>query len=276
MNRIAGVMLVVPVAFMLIGCDTLSSGTMGTPWRHRDVDGGFTILLFLSSDEGHVELAEAAKRFAEAQAGWKELRVDHADNYSAVYWGRFANVDQAAGKLKLAKRLRLADGRLPFARALVVPIAGDDVGPPEWKLTAADGEYSVLVAVFYDDVKRKYIGRKQFAVDYCRQLRQEGREAYYYHGSKRSSVTVGSFGPSAVRTVIRDGEQRPQIVDPEMRRIMASFPFVAVNGRQLSSWVVDKDTGKAIQVNEKSYPIRIPGRKEGTRDESYHRLRDLE
>ena len=92
---------------------------------------------------------------------------------------------------------------------------------------------------------------------------------------RRSSVTVGSFDRSAIKMVREGNTERLEILDPKVRVVMARFEFAAVNGRQLTSWTVDKH-GEAIKVKEKSYPIRIPGRKEGVGDESFYRLRDLE
>lgn len=276
MNRITGTLPVALITMLLVGCDFPSNGAGRMPWDRPASGDAFTIMLYLTSDMGHVEAARRVKKFAESETGWKDIRANHAGNYSAVYWGRFSSAKRAGKKLQRAKRFSLADGSRPFSGAMVVPIDGEDVGPPQWKLTEAPGEYSVLVAVFYDDPKEKYIGRKQFAVDYCRHLRAKGEEAYYHHGSRRSSVTVGSFDHSAVKMVREGNTERLKIVDPKVRAVMARFEFAAVNGRQMTSWTVDKNTGEAIRVKEKSYPIRIPGRKESASDELFHRLRDLE
>ena len=72
-----------------------------------------------------------------------------------------------------------------------------DVGNPAWALSNLSAMYSLQVAVF--EPTDVFWGFKQAAAQYCQVLRERGYEAYYHHTDASSMVTIGSFGPEAVR-----------------------------------------------------------------------------
>jgi cell division septation protein DedD len=72
-----------------------------------------------------------------------------------------------------------------------------DVGNPAWALAKADAAYTLQVAAF--EPTDRFQEFKQAAADYCAMLREQGFEAYYHHTDAVSMVTVGLFGPAAVR-----------------------------------------------------------------------------
>ena len=148
---------------------------------------------------------------------------------------------------------------------------GSDAGASEWDIASCRGSYSLLVAVFQDQpaAKPPYVGRRDFAVNYCRQLRQQGREAYYHHGPRSSSVTIGSFGRDAVQIdkeqVIPQGGGRAirrevkTPIDRTLLRLMQEFPWRAYNGREFEN--VRKDgRGKVMsRTKAPSMVILTPG-----------------
>jgi hypothetical protein len=77
-----------------------------------------------------------------------------------------------------------------------MPAPSADASYPEWDLAIAEAEFSLQVAVYYNDDKMH--DRKKAAVEKCRQLRRKGYQAYYHHGVTCSIVTVGAFGPEAL------------------------------------------------------------------------------
>lgn len=223
-------------------------------------DGGHTILLEVVAGENHVATAKTRKALAVQQTKWKDIFLVHKSGQSQICWGTYRSVSAAGKNLKKAKAFRASDGRVVFAGAIVIPVPGKKVGPPEWDLANATGAHSLLVAAFHDVPAGKYIGRKKFAVQYCRRLRDRGYEAYYYHGLGNSTVTIGAFPSSSIKDGTSGGKL---IADPKIISLMKDFPQLAVNGNAVSRKVYNPQTRKYQSVKRKTYLVRIPRRKPG-------------
>lgn len=227
-------------------------------------DGAYSILLYVCrSPAGHVNQAKRYKDATEKDAGWKHLFIVHKDDHSLLYWGKYRMVQDAQPNLKTAKAYRAPAGVNIYGQAIVVPLPGHDVGPAEWNVAAIQPRYlfTVLCAVFYDVPEANYVGRKQFAVDYCKQLREQGIEAYYRHDPAQSIVTVGAFEPSAVAQV-RKGKQVDTVVrDQRVAALFKRFPHLAVNGRQRILHMINTQTGKPEDVPASTYLMEIPREK---------------
>lgn len=138
----------------------------------------------------------------------KAVWVEHgSDGFSRIYYGSYpTRIDARTGKrtfpprmdrdFNFIRQVRFDDGASYFALARRVRKPVPDVGPPEWSLTRLDRPYTLQVAVFEADAVENY---KQAAAAYCAALRQRGYEAYYYHASASSMVTVGGFDRGDVR-----------------------------------------------------------------------------
>ncbi len=251
------ILLLAALSALAAGCDgnTLSLGSDNS----QEDDGEYTIMLIALSTPDHVTRAIHYKTETEKDTGWRGLFIVHEASHSTLYWGKYKTPQDAQKNLKKAKEY-IAPAKIPvYKQALVIPIPGKQVGPPEWNLNNASGEYSIAVAVFYDVPEENYVGRKQFAVDYCKQLRDEGCEAYYHHGVSRSTVSIGAFPESAVEEIVKDNAVSDlKILDPQITEIMKKFPLLAVNGRQELIKTKDPRTGKIVTSPAKSYLIRIP------------------
>ncbi len=136
--------------------------------------------------------------FVRAEAG------DFARLYYGTYYRRTdpktrkrSTPPQLLSDMELIKQLGNETGQRYFGGAILVRMPMPDAGKPEWALTRATGVYSLQVAVF--EPNDDFWEHKQAAAEYCEFLRKKGYEAYYYHASASSMVTVGSFGPEAVR-----------------------------------------------------------------------------
>ena len=79
--------------------------------------------------------------------------------------------------------------------------------------------HSLQVAVFAGDETK----RRSDAERYCARLRGEGHEAYYYHGRRVSSVTIGAF-------TSRDFNLDTGMVSPRLERLQEQFPHNLYNG----------------------------------------------
>ncbi|KKL18803.1 hypothetical protein LCGC14_2471870, partial [marine sediment metagenome] len=218
----------------------------------------YTVLMIVMTDPGtHGADAQRYRRILTEKLAWKGLFVISKGGHSELYWGRYRTSAAAQKTLAKAKAYRTQNGMALFSRAMVVPLPGKDIGPEQWKLRNAAGEYSLLVAVFKDDQERNYIGRRRFAVEYCRRLRANRYQGYYLHGTVVSHVTIGAFGAKSFRRRKGPGGPEIEILDPQLKKLRKDFPQLAVNGSGVNV-IYPTSTGKRVRVPRKTYLIRIP------------------
>lgn len=224
-----------------------------------DKEGDWTILLMAVKDAAeHARRAEDYRKRIGEQLGWKGLFTINKASHSELYWGRYLTPARARKNLLTAKAHTTPTGTKPFARAMIMPLPGEDIGPPDWNLKNARGEYTYLVAVFKDDPERKYIGRKKFAVNYCQRLREGEYEGYFYHGVADSWVTIGTFGAEAVREEMTPTGRIVEIQNARMKAIRDDFPHLAINGTGVNELAWDPVNRKMIRIPQKTRPIHIP------------------
>jgi len=261
------------------GCDKAGmSSIFHRPGRLRPgQQARFTILLKVFSNPiTHAEEAKYYKSQTERLTGWQGMYVESKADHSELYWGKYASQKDASRNLKKAKSYRAPAGVAIYAQAMILPLGEKDFGPPEWDLRNAGGAYTVVVAVFYDVPEADYFGRKEHAVEYCRQLRQKGEQAYYYHGPARSTVAVGSFSEAAVE-MVRDGDaERPIVRDPGILAVQSRFPLLAANGREQLELQQSRQTGKLEKRPARTYPARIPRKGQHRQIDALHSLGNTE
>lgn len=152
------------------------------------------------------------ERFAETLRNTPGIKADEvfvrAGNEQArLYYGSYAAKDskkesqhsipaQLREDLLMLKQLGDPNGGRYFLRALPVRMPTDDVGNPDWALSQARGLYTLQVGVF--EPSGEFTQYKEAAAEFCKLLREQGHEAYYYHTDAASMVTVGAFGADAV------------------------------------------------------------------------------
>ncbi len=268
MRRTTWAILLAGWMIALAGCDSMNlpGGGLGGNRSGKPKEGEWTILLSTIRGAGHVRLGTEGKDEVQQETGWNDLLVVHEAGVSKLYRGSYRSPEDAREDLKESKQY--------FPQAILIKTPGSDIGPAEWDLENARGAYTVCVAIFYNEPDQDWYLRKQAAVEYCEQLRGEGREAYYFHGPSKSSVTIGSFGEQAVREVSQWNENRTQrlttteVVEPRIHRIMKEFPYMAVNGRAEIVTVPDARTGTAKKVRTRTYVVRIPNRSGAPSDPS--------
>ncbi|MHC4717511.1 MAG: hypothetical protein ACYS5V_11110 [Planctomycetota bacterium] len=247
------------------GCDrasfprSTSSSAASAGSKHiESEEDTYTVLLRVMSDPAtHITDARYYEKALTEKLGWKDVFALHKDGHSEVYWGRYPTPAKARKGLEAAKAYRAKNGVAVFARAMIVPLPGKDIGPKEWNLTAAKGTHSVLVAIFRDDPAKNYYGRRRRAVEYCRRLREGGCEGYFWHGKVSSHVTIGTFTQRAFRVEPTDRGNRTVVVDPRVLQIQKDFPMLVING-----WgenIITRDRrGQPRRTPRKTYLIRIP------------------
>ena len=266
-----GIFLVAVISTVICGCSDQNSLFTSIASRdNQDPNGRFTILLsVLSNPNTHERDALYYQQQTEKLTGWRGLFIRNRLSHSELYWGKYASIKKARGNLKKAKAYRTPADIHVFAKAMIMPLPGEDVGPGQFDLANASGAYTVVVAIFYDVPEASYLGRKYNAADYCRQLRDQGHQAYYKHGVARSAVTIGTFPESAVEIITQDGKQRTVITDPEIQQIRKQFAYLAVNGRKEFLRQVNPQTNQVVKIPQVSYLARIHTENESTASDSF-------
>ncbi|MCE5277628.1 MAG: hypothetical protein ABFD92_01870 [Planctomycetaceae bacterium] len=253
----------------LCGCEPRSMSWQGERLAPKPKDADeVTIVLGAVRGAEHSRQAAQWRDEIERETGWKNVFVVDQEGFSQMCWSKYPSIEAARSDLKKAKEYVRSDGTntwKPFISAAIQVLPGKPVGPPEWDLTQQKDlyVYTVEVGVFYDMPERtiegtnqKYVGRKQFAVDFCKELRDAGFEAYYFHGPSQSSVTVGLFPRTSMQETPvdqGDGVKRPPvltIIDERIRKILTTdrFKYLCVNGRQELVLAKDRNTGQPTKV----------------------------
>jgi len=249
-----------------------------TPAPQFDEDDRYTVLLYTFTGPEHIAQSRYYKANTVQQAGWDadDLFILHQAHMSRLFWGRCRTYQQAQ---RLAERAQAytpprAPGMHPYEGATVMEIPGYQVGPPQWDLRNVSAAYTVLVGVYWNDpdavikgTNRPYIGRQEFAVTHCQELREQGEEAYYYHDVTQSIVTVGTFGPAAVRE-----EQQPNprggivtkrvIADPAVGEVLRRHRWLVQNGARREVAPANMPPGQRQWLRKPSYVIRVPGKED--------------
>jgi hypothetical protein len=256
------------------GCDR--AGGRG-PWNpfHRSSQAHYTIKLYRYTGPDHMRTAARGKRAAAEMAGLPDPFILHERAASTLYAGRYRTREAAMDDLRRAQQWQSPSRLRPFQAAFVMPYPTEDPqANPAWDLERADGAYTVLVEVYHNDPKKNMNRRKEAAVQRCKELREEGEEAYYYHGPANSVVTIGLFDDSAVKMVRKGPVTRPVILSREMKSIMKRRPHVYTNARKRQVAVPALATGKPMLILRPTYPVRVPQSSEDDVDESFLGLGD--
>ena len=249
MNRTHFVTMAAVLVGALAGC---------TPVTPSEINGEYTIRLMGAEGANHVQRINAYKEHTEQETGWTGLYVVIKGNFSELYWGKYPTEKAALGDLERAKNFRTHLGIQAFPKPVILPIPGSDTGPPEMNLANAKGVYTVLIATFHDDPARDYFGQyRRFAVENCKDLRQKGEEAYFYHAAGQSIVTIGCFDASAIKQVKVGSITTNEYNNDAIVRIIKRHPLMAENGYSMR---VRLPTGPSTVkwVDKPSYAIRIP------------------
>jgi len=217
----------------------------------------------------HDDHRRTAEDLAEGLRALKELKpnlvtVNSNDLRSIIYYGTYRlNRDQRNDMivfsdeinkdLRYIRSLAPVNGQFPFLAARPVPKQTESkdpkTGPPEWNLANAKGVYTLQVGVTYNTAG--FNERIEAAVEWVRDLRGRGYEAYYYHDTGRSLVTVGLFDESAVAPS-QDG--RPQYSDA-VRALRAKEEFSLNLENGMKTFSIQDDGTRAANP---SFLVRLP------------------
>jgi hypothetical protein len=204
------------------------------------------------------------------------VQLVNNEDESVVYYGRYRRTVAVGGKtptyrpnalpdLELIRSLSLnVDGQpaWPFIYATLEELPSGRPQHPEWNLANAKGYWTLHVAVFYNE--GEITSRKYLAEEYCRELREQGVEAYYHHGPVRSSVYLGLFPKQAVQAFKQTNPLsgvvtvNNKIVDERLLDLQKRYPVSYQNGKIVNELVPDPKTGQVTRVPFASFIVRTP------------------
>lgn len=253
-------------------------------------DAQWTILCESFAGSNHQAEAHDAKDFWAHATNLPGFYVVHQADQSILYYGYYRSIndphDRKETERAQSDRLRLQQitdtgGSHPFFGCVFVELVPKDPpAPPEWNLANAKGKWSLQVAVYENDPRRK-----QYAVDAVRDMRAHGIEAYFYHGPTASSICIGAWPDAAVKMdqaapadpnqpvivtnenvagddlylrstgqKLQQATPKVQILDPTLQAKMTEYPYEAINGEME---IRDADN-KVVKGPTPTYVVEIP------------------
>lgn len=210
----------------------------GTPEGRPDAGGspaptGWRVVLSFVSGPDHERRAAVLRDRIAGVLGRSDVRVRSRGAGSVVTLGSYASVDDPAAQRDLERMQGFElDGRRPFAQAYLQPPPPPPADPgsrPEWNLATVRERlgpravYSLQVGVYES---RDRVRAKRAAEARVDELRRAGETAFYYHGPRRSMVTLGVFDERAFDT-------RTQSVIPAVRSLQRKHPHNLLNGEPI-------------------------------------------
>jgi hypothetical protein len=192
----------------------------------------YTIYCQAYAGPDHQEVARRVRDVLRANTSLGKWYVVHGDQQSTLYYGFYRAIDKhlehespddvaeaqrAIDDLDAIRTLHNSQGMRLFSASLPVSIdSPDPTANPAWDITRSGAYWSLEVAVFKDTPDRKLR-----AVEAVAEARQQGFDAYYYHGPHASSVCIGAWPKAAADEV----DVADQNVDPDRPLMVTNAPL---------------------------------------------------
>lgn len=198
---------------------------------------------------------EGSKRYREARSLAHRLTSEllipdvwvHEEGKTVmVFRGRYPEptVDAAVRDLRQTRMIQINNER-PFVGAGLVSLdvaQGTGVGG-KFDLRRHRGMYSLQIG-FYD---REFGAEfRQAAEKAAKVLRDEGHEAYYYHGRSLSLITIGLFTDKDLVYVDKVANYGPRV-----KELQAKFPYNLANGLTIVNTV------NGTKITQPSFLVRV-------------------
>lgn len=186
---------------------------------------------------------------ARQDAGLANLWYATLGSETTVYLGRFKEKDSSEAITAL-KRVATAEinGEKPFARAKIVKLEsqqGQALDPRDLRTLKGKGLFSLQIGYYDAKYGPDFRRAAETAVDV---LRDEGEEAFYYHGPHRSMVLVNAWTRNQAFTLVGQVDQYSNTV----RRVQEIYPHNVPNGRPFT----DDDDPEYV-ASQRSFLVQI-------------------
>lgn len=223
---------------------------------------GWTIVIVGFDAKAEGEKAAAALEQVRGVAGLGAAVLEVRGAAAVVTYGRYASPEdeKARADLKRVKEM-VVGGVLPFSGATLAPPLFEAIGGtlPRFDLRnvkamhGTEAVYTLQIAVYcrLDDVEpsAKELGEFRTAAEKAVvELRRTGETAFYYHGPRRSSVTVGLFGTKDYDV------RKPRQQSVVLMGLRGKYPTNITNGAELKR----KRAGQTQSTADPSFIVAVP------------------
>ncbi|MCC5787354.1 MAG: hypothetical protein JJU33_11710 [Phycisphaerales bacterium] len=207
-------------------------------------DSGWSIVIaHFPADEDGAQRANYALQRVRTAGRLPEARMEDRGDRIVIIYGSYTDLNdrRAREDLQRIRGLTIDDER-PYSRAIIGPPAVREVYGeiPEFDLRNArqhhgqDKDFTLQIAIYgrQDGDRpsdRELTEIRRTAETAVAELRREGQEAFYFHGSTRSTVTVGLFTEDEVGGRGADGVRRSESM--RLREVRREHPNNLLNGQ---------------------------------------------
>ena len=238
--------------------------TRGTTARAQsNARADWSIVLAVFRGEGQADAARITHRRMQTEGRLPDAFIERRGPATAIAYGRYSGPDdpQAQRDLERIQEMEF-NGLRPYRIAYLAPPYTPTVmgSRPEHNLWSAKAQfpnalYTLQIGVYgRDDLPRlteaqlAEIRRK--AEEAVATLRAEGELAYYYHGPRRSTVTVGLFDQSDFDPLF------PGIESARLREARQRHPHNLYNGQGIRTRVKGSTTWTMQESKLRQIPSR--------------------
>ena len=216
---------------------------------------GYAVLLETYRGSGRLDRAYERITELKQEAALADLWVVDLDGTLHLYHGRFprAGDPRAAAALERVRAVRLRGDRI-YADAELIALGTREseaavAGLDEFNLRRfSNRDLLTLQVAVYNDAFGS--GFREAAEEAATALREEGEQAFFYHGPHRSMVTLGLF--SFDEHFVQEGQQRAY--GPEIEALREKYPYNLVNGIT----VIEKNRHGEVIGEQRSQIVRVP------------------
>lgn len=227
-----------------------------------DQPGAWSIVIAGAAGDSAESTAQGMLAKVQREGGLPDAYAERRGRSVVVAYGRYAGPDdpQAQRDLDRIRGMKI-EGGTPFAGAVLVPPPFEALpgGIPEYDLNGVkrdrgeDALYTLQVAIYTrlntnTPRPQELAEFRKAAEKAVVELRREGEEAFYYHGPRGSTVTVGVFGPRD-HDPTKPGRDSFALMETRRRH-----PLNLVNGATLLA----RTRGQAEARPQPSFLVPIP------------------
>ena len=222
----------------------------------------WTIVIVGFDKEREANLAAEALQRVQSAEGLKEAFLEDRGKAVVVAYGQYPAADAPAAKRDLERiRSLQVGGETPFGSAMMAPPIYEALAGtlPQFDLRNVKAQfgdrasYTLQVGVYcrMDEVEpsAKELGEFRAAAEKAViEMRRQGDQAFYYHGPRRSMVTVGLFGLNEFDS------KNPGAQSPVIAQVVRKFPYNLVNG----AGVKRRRPGHVEPTMDPSFVVAVP------------------
>ncbi len=227
------------------------TGSGGASPSTASKKGRFTIVLAQYIDYEREQKAQRLQALAKRVLNSDDVWFEYEQPRLSVNYGHYQKYKDAQKELertrKLYPQLGLGPQNLQFCYLKEIP-QPDPPAPQDWNILNSGCAYTLEMAVFFDVPDKGYFNRKTDAVEAVKNLRAEGKQAYFLHGPQASWVYVECLAPTIFRRMEVNGKIMSSL-DPLVNALFKKYQYHE-NGQRLFDVGKDKN-GKRFRVPRK-------------------------